>query len=179
MKKEEEIFVPVKGFENRFKISSFGRLISVNGFGGIGEKIGEREIKGTIDQAGYRSTTLRMSGKKWCVRFHTLVAMHFVENGNPNEYDTVNHLDGNKLNNHFSNLEWCTKGMNTSHAFSSGLVDFNGEKSVHSKLTNQDVLDIREKYATGNYSQSQLAEPFGMSRRHIGDILNRVCWRHI
>ena len=180
MEKKNEVFVPVKGFEGRFKISNYGTVISIGGYGGVGVKQNEREIKCTIDGAGYKSTTLRCAGKKrWCVRVHTLVAMHFVESQKPEEYDTVNHLDGNKLNNHFSNLEWCTKGMNTSHAFKSGLVDFKGEKSVHSKLTEKDVLDMRAKYATGKFSQSQLAEPFGMSRRHIGDIINRVCWHHI
>lgn len=175
MQQKNEVFVPVIGFENRFKISNYGNVISING-----KYLGERLMPCTIDPAGYKSTTLRTVGKKrWCVRIHTLVALHFVENGKPGEYDTVNHLDGNKLNNHFSNLEWCTAGMNTSHAFKSGLVDFKGSKSVHAKITEADVLDMRRKYATGKFTQEQLAKPFGMSRRHIGDILNRVCWAHI
>lgn len=180
MEKKDEVFVSVKGFEDRFIVSNYGTLISLHGYGGVGRKENEREIKCTIDRAGYRSTTLRLNGKKkWCVRIHTLVAMHFVENQKPGEYDTVNHLDGNKLNNHFSNLDWCTKGMNTSHAFKTGLVDFKGEKSVHAKLTEKDVLEMRAKYASGRFSQSELAKPFSMSRRHIGDIINRVCWHHI
>jgi len=121
-----------------------------------------------------------MVGKnRWCVRIHTLVALHFVENNKPGEYDTVNHMDGNKLNNYAGNLEWCTAGMNTSHAFKSGLVDFKGSKSVRAKLKEADVLDMRRKYSTGQYTQEQLAKPFGMSRRHVSDILNRVCWAHI
>ena len=65
------------------------------------------------------------------------------------------------------------------HAFRTGMVDFKGEKSCQAKLKDADVLDIRAKYATGNYTQKQLAEPFGMSRRHVSDILNRICWKHI
>lgn len=175
MQKENEVFVPVKGFENRFRISNYGTVISING-----RHLGEREMPCTIDPAGYKSTTLRTVGKKrWCVRVHTLVALHFVENSKPDIYDTVNHLDGVKLNNYAGNLEWCTAGMNTSHAFKTGLVDFKGSKSVHAKLTEKDVIEMREKYAKGGVSQEQLAKPFGMSRRHIGDILNRVCWAHI
>lgn len=180
MERKDEVFVPVKGYENRFKISNYGRLISFNRVGRGRVLPQEVEMKCTIDKAGYRSTTLRMFGRKrWCVRIHTLVAMHFVENSKPGEYDTVNHMDGNKLNNYAGNLEWCTNGMNTAHAFRTGLVNFKGTNSVHAKLTETDVLEMRRKYATGNYTQSQLAKPFGMSRRHIGDILNRVCWLHI
>lgn len=106
MQKENEVFVPVVGYENRFKISNYGRLISFNRVGRARVLPQEIEIKCSVDRAGYKSTTLRMVGKKrWCVRLHTLVAMHFVENNKPGEYDTVNHLDGNKLNNYAGNLE--------------------------------------------------------------------------
>jgi len=174
MSLQKEVFVPVKGFEERFKISNAGTLISVNG------KIkGEYVVKCSIDPYGYRSTSLWHGQKRWCVRVHTLVAKHFVENRQPEIFETVNHIDGNKLNNHHSNLEWCTRGMNMAHAFRTGLIDKKGEKSTNAKLKSEDVLDMRAKYATGNYTQKQLAAPYGMSRRHVSDILNRVNWKHI
>jgi hypothetical protein len=175
----KEVFVPVIGFESRFKVSNTGRLISINGFGALGYKGVEREVRCTIDKAGYRSTTLRSNGKKWCVRMHTLVALHFVENKNPDVFNVVNHIDGVKLNNNYKNLEWCTLSMNMHHAHKNKLVDASGMKSVMAKLTDQDVIEMRKKYANGGYTQEQLAKPFGMSRRHVGDIINRVCWKHI
>lgn len=50
---------------------------------------------------------------------HRLVAQHFI----PNPYDLpqVNHIDGDKSNNHFSNLEWCTSEHNNQHALKAGL----------------------------------------------------------
>lgn len=174
MQKENEVFVPVIGFETRFRISNYGTVVSING-----RYLGERVMPCTIDPAGYKSTTLRSNGKKWCVRIHTLVAMHFVENGKPCEYDTVNHMDGNKLNNYAGNLEWCTSGMNISHAFKIGLIDKKGEKHHAAKVDTANVLEMREKHKRGGYTQSKLGMEYGISRRHVSDILNRVCWAHI
>jgi NUMOD4 motif/HNH endonuclease/Sigma-70, region 4 len=174
MQNENEIFAPVIGFENRFKISNYGTLISING-----KVKGERIIKGSIDTFGYRATTLWGNGEKWCVRIHTLVALHFVENSKPGEYDTVNHMDGNRLNNYAGNLEWCTRGENMAHAFRIGLVDKKGEKSHNAKLKEPQVLEMREKYKAGGYTQTRIGKEYGISRRHVSDILNRVCWAHI
>ena len=55
-----------------------------------------------------------------------LVALYFVENPNPLEYDIVNHIDGDKLNNNASNLEWCNISMNTQHAYDNNLVKDRG-----------------------------------------------------
>ena len=64
---------------------------------------------------GYLIVTL--DGKQLSV--HRLVATHFLPN--PYNYSQVNHKDGNKLNNHYSNLEWCTEKQNIQHAFETGL----------------------------------------------------------
>jgi hypothetical protein len=50
---------------------------------------------------------------------HQLVGQLFISN--PNNYPFINHIDGNKQNNHVSNLEWCTAKMNNKHARDTGL----------------------------------------------------------
>ena len=179
MTMNKEVFLPVKGYENRFKISNYGTLISFNRVGRGRVLPDEVEMECSIDRAGYKTTTLRMIGKKrWCVRIHTLVAMHFVENNKPSIYDTVNHIDGNKQNNHYKNLEWCTRGENMAHAFRIGLVDKKGEKSHNAKLRSTDILKIRALYQEG-YLQREISAIFNIGRRHVSDIVNRVCWAHI
>jgi hypothetical protein len=50
---------------------------------------------------------------------HRLIAIAFLEN--PNDKEHVNHLDGNKLNNHLENLEWATCSENNFHKYKIGL----------------------------------------------------------
>ena len=71
-----------------------------------------------LSQHKCRSGYLRVwmvndSGKRKALLVHRLVASFYVEN--PQEYYEVNHIDGFKDNNHFSNLEWCTHSYNCTH----------------------------------------------------------------
>lgn len=100
-------------------------------------------LKCGIDDTGYRRVKLIDDrGNVSSVRIHQLVARTFVPN--PEDKKTVNHKDGDKLNNHFSNLEWCDQVDNVHHAYDFELrknnVTFNVK--VHSVLTG-DTLHFR------------------------------------
>lgn len=65
------------------------------------------------------------------IRVHRLVAEYYVENPKPREYDIVNHKDGDKSNNHYTNLEWCNASINTQNAYDNNFVkDRGGWKST-------------------------------------------------
>lgn len=49
----------------------------------------------------------------------------------------------------------------------------------YSKLTQEQVLEIRKLYATGNYTQRQLADMFNVDQTLISQIVNRKIWKHI
>jgi len=56
-------------------------------------------------------SNLAKNGYRHSIKLHRLIAMAFVDN--PHGHNEVNHIDGNKLNNCASNLEWCTRSFNT------------------------------------------------------------------
>ena len=69
-------------------------------------------------KTGYKGyVKVRINKKDYFV--HRLVAIAYLNN--PQKKDTVNHIDGNKENNHVSNLEWCTRSENCKHAYDTGL----------------------------------------------------------
>lgn len=85
-------------------------------------------LSGTLTGGGYRLVSFRVNGKRNAVFVHRLVAECYVEN--PELKPFVNHLDGVKTNNHYSNLEWCTHQENVSHALASGLFKASREKRI-------------------------------------------------
>lgn len=77
-----------------------------------------RYYKGTL-RGGYLYYDLRWNNKKYSYTAHRLVALNFIPN--TNNLPVVNHIDGNKQNNHYSNLEWVTYSENNRHAYNIGL----------------------------------------------------------
>lgn len=68
---------------------------------------------------GYLQVQIMREGKRYTRYVHRLVAECFLPN--PNGYNEINHIDGNKSNNSVENLEWCTHSENMYHAFRIGL----------------------------------------------------------
>lgn len=76
-------------------------------------------LKGSIKNSGYKMYNLSINGKKKDYSVHRLVAQNFIPN--PNNYPVVNHIDGNKINNNMSNLEWVTHSENRQHSYDNNL----------------------------------------------------------
>ena len=81
-----------------------------------------KHIKAPIrNRDGYDKVDLYEGGKRTTKRIHRLVGEAFIPN--PENKPEINHKDGNKLNNHVSNLEWTTKRENIDHAVEHGLLN--------------------------------------------------------
>lgn len=139
----------------------------------------KKNILPIIDKDGYYRVRLTMSnGKRRNFPVHRLVMIMFNPIINMINLQ-VNHLDGNKSNNCLDNLEWCTSQENITHAVKTGLRDDRGEKNYFHKITENDVCDIRQLYATGNYTYEQLGKIFNLSANHISRIVRKIAWSHI
>ena len=87
--------------------------------GRIYSKHCDRFLKPLMDVWGYPVYTLSTPQGVMRKKAHQFIALLWVPN--PHNYPYINHIDGNKLNNDPSNLEWCTPRHNNQHAIDTGL----------------------------------------------------------
>ena len=83
---------------------------------------------------------------------HRLVALAWLPN--PDNLPIVHHKDGDILNNHYSNLEWCTQQHNV-------------RQGAARKLSDEDVKEIKRLYATGDYTQYEIADMFRVDQSTV------------
>lgn len=171
----------VVGFEELFQVSSFGRLHS---------KLSGKLRKLHLAKSGYVQVCSKLGGrdgKYITFRLHQEVAKAFLEEPSKEIIDwakdthygvaIVNHIDGNKKNNHHLNLEWCTSKTNSEHYHSSDEAKIiNQIKNKHlAKLEDSQVRDIRQSSKLG-VSQRKLAAKYGISRSAINNAVSGYKW---
>lgn len=79
----------------------------------------------------------------------------------------------------WTNLEWCTNQENQIHASKNGLhIPLYGENNPMSKLTQEDVIYIRNHYKAydRNNGARVLAKKYGVCHRTIENIVNKENW---
>lgn len=173
-----EIWKPVIGYEGHYEISNYGIVKSISRIivdknGRISKK-NELILKPGINRDGYLQVGLSINNKLFSHYVHRLVAEAFIEN--PFNKTTVNHKDGNKLNNHISNLEWATKSEQAIHSLDMGLRNmpeswngkFGGDHGA-SKYVLQ--FDLKGNYITEYKSIIEAADIIGIHSSGI----TKVC----
>jgi hypothetical protein len=105
-----EIFYSIREFEGLYEISNLGNVKSLNRPHSPGDTI----LKPYEDKHGYFIVSFYKNRKLFIKKIHRLVAENIIPN--PENKPMVNHIDGNKLNNEVSNLEWCTAQENSIHS---------------------------------------------------------------
>lgn len=178
-----EEWKPIKGFEGLYEISSIGRVKSLSRLIDRGGKPNyvrkERMLMTPLDRYGYKKVSLSKNKVRKHTTVHRLVAEAFISN--PKELPEVNHKDGDKLNNHKNNLEWCTGEYNMKHARSNNLIDYNkvsGENCYITNLTNEVVSEIREKLNKGIRNKDIEVE-YKLSRSAVSRIKLKQSFKNI
>ena len=171
----KELFKDITGYEGSYQVSNLGNVKTLEREIFSNSKLiyiqKEKILKHYKTKEGYLSVILYKNSKQKHFLIHRLVAECFLLNKN----QCVNHIDGNKMNNKISNLEWVTNSQNHIHAYETGL-KLRGENCNMSKLTEKEVLSIRNMKGI---TQQEIANIYNVSRKCISKILNRQTWNHI
>lgn len=162
MTKEE--FKPYP-LDERIKVGNMGTIIGVYG----------RPVNGTMNR-GYRFIGRIVNGKVYSDKVARVVAMTWVENPDKENYNTVNHINGNKADDRHFNLEWCTQSQNMIHAGRTGLLKF-GSAHYLSKLDEGQVKVIRSGLLV--LSNKQLAAYFRVNVGTIDKIRKGQSWKRV
>lgn len=108
---------------------------------------------------------------------HRFVATAFIDN--PDNKREVNHIDGNKANNNYHNLEWCTHKENMKHAVHTGLwVKKIGIEHGRCKTNEQEVRKVCFMLEQG-FNWKTIKKSTQMTRNTYLNIRRRATWKHI
>lgn len=125
---------------------------------------------------GYAQILLYQGGKRRRFGVHQLVALAFL-GLKPSPLHEVAHLDGQRLNNHVSNLAWLLHSENERHKDLHG-TRLRGSQIGNAKLTEAQVVLIRQALAVG-IRQCALAQTYGVSDSTVSLIARAKTWRHV
>lgn len=153
----------IKTHGGRYEVSRDGRVRN-NG----------KILRGWISTKGYAKVSICGSS----LSIHRLVALAFIPN--PKGFGEINHIDGDKLNNDASNLEWCSRSHNMKHAYAAGLhpgVILKGTDSPNygrNGARHCQSVPVRAMFLDGSfkdYESQSLAERDGFSGPKISECI--------
>lgn len=125
----------------RVIIDDFETSYTINSHGEVRHIFTNKVKSFHKNQSGYLMVNIYYNHKWHLVGVHRLVALTFI----PNPYNKleVNHIDGNKLNNDVTNLEWVTHQENVIHAVKTGLNPIRtGFNAAHNKYTIDQITNV-------------------------------------
>lgn len=154
----KEIWKDIEGYEGLYQISNLGNVRTLHW-----NRTNKTRLLTPFMNSGYLRIGFRQNYILKNYLIHVLVAKAFVDN--PYNKPQVNHIDGNKLNNCVSNLEWVTRSENVIHAHKTNLI-----KSMPSRWNTKQIKQLsldgkiiaiyksqREASKICNYSQPKIS----------------------
>ena len=156
-------------------VRSDGKIFSTKN---IGRGKYHKEITQYLRRDGYPVVTLGPNDHRVQKTVHRIIASTFISN--PENLPEVDHIDNNKENNDVTNLRWISSFENKSRIpYESRSKNRIGSKNGNSKLTEEDVIQIRKMYESGNYTVSKLAELYNCGWTTISHIIKHETWKNV
>lgn len=179
MSEELEIWGSIPNTNGHYEISNFGNARCWYDYFKGKEKEREypRFLGKWVDSTGYLRINVRYGFKNAKDALpHIFVATLFVENPNPELFDEINHKDGNKLNIHYTNLEWGTHSSNIKHAWDTGLIRTPvGKRGFNQKLTDEQALQIFKS----RLPRADVLKQFNIGASQYHRIRRGQCFKHL
>lgn len=168
-----ELWKSIKNFPD-YEVSDIGRIRSLK-FGKI--KILKPKLIGSKNN-NYLSISAYKNLKRYNCKIHIAVLETFA-GPRPLNHD-VAHNDGNRFNNHISNLRWATRKENQNDKINHGTHVF-GQKVWRAALTEDQVRFIKTnyKFRSEKFSAKNLAKKFGVASSCIFKVIHGITWVHV
>ena len=156
-----EVWQDIPGFEGHYQASTEGKIRSL--------KRGKvRELCQPLNADGYPQLKLTMNGKSKTFRVHRLIALTFIPN--PLNLPEVNHVKGIKVDNRVSELEWCDRSEQMSHAFRTGLKTHKGVNNTrHDKTI---YTFYHPEHGEVKSTQYDLRQRFNIPQKNFPSLMN-------
>lgn len=153
-------------------------IYKIDEYGNVWSKKLNGLMKTRKDKDGYLK--IKLSGGDAQHQVYTSIATLVMYNFNSSpptsmKDPTINHIDGNILNNHYTNLEWLERGINSSIRKNKGQHELNHE----AKLTGNQVEEICQLLLTTEYSLREIGQMYGVEKSTIYNIQKQKTWRGI
>ena len=153
-------------------------LYEIDEYGNVYSNYKKDFLVPTPDKDGYLKITLSGGTRKdkCYTRIATLVAIHFIGNP-PRELKdpTVNHIDGDILHNHYSNLEWIERSRNSSIRSNKGI----GSNNHEAILKEDNVIEICNLLMNTCLSYKEIGNIYNVNKSTINNIKTGKTWKHI
>lgn len=166
MAEEKEIWKDIPGYEGWYQVSNFGGIRSMDRYVNYRDNRKPVFYKGRVIKPqrcsnGYLFVYLYGQRSSRSHLIHRLVGLCFVNNNKNKPH--INHIDGDKENNHHSNLEWVTRSENQKHRYT-----HLGQVSEKRKLNKKQVFLIYQS----NLTYTELANIFNVTYGTIKFVKN-------
>lgn len=167
----------IKGFENEYQVSDYGRVRRKKGIVNSGLKHSHyRTVYQTIlkphkKRNGYLTVDLSKNGKTTTVSIHRLVAIAFLPNDDVANKKCIDHINCIKTDNRISNLEWVSSYENSQRAKKNNLMK-GARKPIRNKQLN---ITFESSYQAAEYINNKKFHNAKITKNIAGKIRSCCC----